>query len=403
MRLVEQHIIKSNNIHYKELIKRCKLSKNLYNATLYVIRQHFFESNKYLSYANIDKYFKESNNVDYRSLPIQTSQQTMRLVDYNFKSFFRLLKLKQSGKYNKPINIPKYLDKNGTYTLIFTAQQLGKKLQSGIIHIPLSNIEFYTNKTNIKQVRFIPKTNYIVMEVVYDVKEMDVKVDNGNYVGIDLGINNLATVVSNKMQSYIINGKPLKSINQYYNKKKALLQSKLINKRTSKRIQRLTFKRNCKIKDYFHKSTSYIVNQLVSNSINTVIIGQNKDWKQDINIGKINNQSFTSIPHSTFINMLKYKCRLNGINVICIEESYTSKASFLDNDIIPDFRAEGVSFSGNRINRGLYRSSNGRYINADINGAFNIIRKHTIKEVGNVVDLQPANRGFVFNPIRISF
>ena len=179
MRLVEQHIIKSNHKHYNDLKNLCRLSKNLYNATLYAIRQHYFDTNKYLSYANIDRIFKETNNRDYRSLPIQTSQQTMRAVDSNFRSFFKLLKMKQNGKYNKKVNITRYLDKEGYYTVTYTAQQLGKKLQSGIIKLPLSDIEFHTNKTNIKQVRFVPKGSYIVMEVVYDAKEADLKSDNG--------------------------------------------------------------------------------------------------------------------------------------------------------------------------------------------------------------------------------
>ena len=398
MRLVEQHILKSNNKHYKEINDLCHKSKNLYNATLYAVRQYFFETNKYLSYNSIDKQFRETNNIDYRSLPIQTSQQIMRIVDKNFKSFFKLLNLKRNNNYNKKVQIPHYLDKNSTFILVYTAQQLGKKLQSGIIRLPLTDIEFTTNKRNIKQVRFIPKSNYIVMEIVFDIKESELKADNSNYSGIDLGINNLATVTSNTAQSYIINGKPVKSINQYYNKKKAHLQSQLKNKRTSNRIQKLTLKRNCKIKDYFHKSTSYIVNQLVSDSINTVVIGHNKDWKQDTDMGKRNNQLFTSIPHSMFINMLKYKCRLKGINIICIEESYTSKSSFLDNDRIPCLSDKDISFSGKRLKRGLYRSKNGILINADINGSYNIIRK----VVGDVV-LQPADRGFMFNPIRISF
>ena len=398
MRLVEQHIIKSNHKHYNDLKNLCRLSKNLYNATLYAIRQYYFETGKYLSYANIDRIFKETNNVDYRSLPIQTSQQTMRVVDSNFKSFFKLLKKKLNGTYNKKVNITNYLDKEGYYTLTYTAQQLGKKLQSGIIKLPLSDIEFRTNKTNIKQVRFVPKSNYIVMEVIYEVKEVDLRSDNGNYCGIDLGLNNLATVTSNVSQSYIINGKPVKSINQYYNKKKAQLQSQLNGKRTSKRIQRLTIKRNNKIKDYFHKATSYIVNQLVSDSINTVIIGQNKDWKQDINIGRQNNQSFVSVPHSMFINMLKYKCQLKGINVVCVEESYTSKSSFLDNDPIPTLKYKEVAFSGSRVSRGLYRDSKGQFLNADVNGSFNIIKK----EVCDVV-LQPTDRGFMFNPFKVSF
>ena len=402
MRLVEQHIIKSNNKYYKDLKELCRKSKNLYNTTLYYIRQHFFETKSYLPYVQIDKIFKDTNNVDYRSLPSQTAQQTMRMVDSNFKSFFRLLKMKQNGKYNKNIQIPKYLNKEGYFTLSYTNQQLGRRLLSGTIKLPFSDISFHTNKTNIKLVRFIPHSSYIVMEVVYEVKDKDMLYDNNRYAGIDLGINNLATITSNVSQSYIVNGRPVKSINQYYNKVKSNLQSQLKDKRTSKKIQKLTFKRNCKIKDYFHKSASYIVNQLVSNSINTVVIGQNKDWKQDINIGTKNNQSFTSIPHNMFTNMLKYKCRLNGINIVCVEEPYTSKSSFLDLDHIPSLKDKKVNFSGQRIKRGLYRSRNGSIINADVNGSFNILRRFVLKEVGDV-SLLPTDRGFVFNPIRISF
>ena len=397
MRLVEQHIIKSNHKHYKELKNLCRLSKNLYNATLYEIRQYFFENKKYLSYPLIDKKFKETKNIDYKSLPAQTTQQTMRVADSSFRSFFKLLNMKNKGLYNRNISIPHYLKKDGYFTLIYTNQQLGKKLLNGIIRLPLSNIEFHSNKKNIKQVRFIPSNNYIIMEVIYEVKESELKEDNNRYCGIDLGLNNLATVTSNVSKPYIINGRSIKSINQYYNKKKAYLQSKLKDQKTSKRIQRLTLKRNNKINDYFHKASSYIVNQLVSNSINTIIIGHNKDWKQDINMGSKNNQSFTSIPHTKLINQLKYKCRLVGINVICREESYTSKSSFLDRDPIPNLKDDKISFSGERIKRGLYRSGNGRLINADINGSYNIMRK----EVGDVS--LPTDRGFVFNPIKISF
>ena len=397
MRLVEQHIIKSNHKYYKELKNLCRLSKNLYNATLYEIRQYFFKNKKYLSYPLIDKKFKETNNIDYKSLPAQTAQQTMRVVDSSFRSFFKLLNMKNKGSYNRNINIPHYLKKDGYFILTYTGQQLGKKLSNGIIRLPLSNIEFHSNKKNIKQVRFIPSNNYIIMEVVYEVKELELKENNNRYCGIDLGLNNLATVTSNVSKSYIINGRPVKSINQYYNKKKAYLQSKLKDQKTSKRIQRLTLKRNNKINDYFHKASSYIVNQLVSNSINTIIIGHNKDWKQDINIGSKNNQSFTSVPHTKLINQLKYKCRLVGINVICREESYTSKSSFLDRDPIPNLKDDKISFSGERIKRGLYKSGSGRLINADINGSYNIMRK----EVGDVS--LPTDRGFVFNPIKISF
>ena len=225
-------------------------------------------------------------------------------------------------------------------------------------------------------------------------------------MSIDLGIDNLASCSSNVFNSFIINGKPVKSINQYYNKKKAKLQAELElknKKKSSKQIQNLTLKRNNKIKDYFHKASRYIVNQLVNQSINTLIIGKNDGWKQETNIGNVNNQNFTSIPHQMFINQLKYKCQLEGINVIEQEESYTSKVSFFDNDFIPTYQVNDELFksSGKRIKRGLFRTQNGLLINADINGSLNIMRKY-LNEVCDEI-ISPANRGLVMNPVKIQF
>lgn len=171
---------------------------------------------------------------------------------------------------------------------------------------------------------------------------------------------------------FIVNGKPLKSINQFYNKRKANLQSKLKNNaKNSKRISSLSLKRNNKINDYLHKSTTFIVNYLVSNNIANLIVGHNKEWKQDINIGKKNNQNFVSIPHSRFKELLKYKCELEGITYIETEESYTSKCSFLDNEEI----CKHESYKGKRVKRGLFKSNDGTLINADVNGSLNILKK----------------------------
>jgi putative transposase len=203
---------------------------------------------------------------------------------------------------------------------------------------------------------------------------MELKQDNGRYCSIDLGINNLATIGSNVIKPVIINGKPLKSINQYYNKKLSEYKSKLdtINKqKTSKRIQRLTKKRNNKINDYLHKSSRYIINHLVSNHINTLIIGKNDGWKQEVNIGDRTNQNFVNIPHSKFIDIINYKCKLVGINTIVNEESYTSKCSFLDDEEI----CKHLTYCGNRIKRGLFKSKHNKLINADLNGSLNIMKK----------------------------
>ena len=221
--------------------------------------------------------------------------------------------------------------------------------------------------------------------------------DNGNYLGIDIGLDNLASCVSNTGSCFIINGRPLKSINQYYNKRLAFLKSKLKdNKQISKQIRSLTDKRNNKIKDYLHIASRILVNHVVSNGINTIIIGHNKCWKQEINIGKRYNQNFVSIPFNSFISMISYKATLEGINVKIVEESYTSKCSFLDNERI----CKHESYKGRRIKRGLFKTSSGKTINADINGAFNIIRKSE-KESFDVTML-PEGRGFWCNPVRIS-
>ena len=403
MKLVEQHIIKSNNVLYKDLDNLCFLSKNLYNQALYRIRQQFFEDKSFKNYYELNRELHDENQVDYRALPANSSQETLKLVNQNYSSFFKSLQ-----KHIKGVKIPGYLDKTkGRQIVVYNHMTLPSNLlEKGIIKLPKTNIQFKTKQKNIRQVRIVPKNNYIVIEVIYEATIKELLKDNKRYMSIDLGIDNLASCSSNVAKSFIINGKPVKSINQYYNKKKAVLQSELKlkqNKNTSKHLQNLTLKRNNKIKDYFHKASRYIVNQLVNQSINTLIIGKNDGWKQETNIGNVNNQNFTSIPHQMFINQLKYKCQLEGINVIEQEESYTSKVSFFDNDFIPVYGQNDELFksSGKRIKRGLFKTSNGLLINADINGSLNIMRKY-LNEVCDEI-ISPANRGLVMNPVKIQF
>ena len=403
MKLVEQHIIKSNNPVYKELDNLCFLSKNLYNQALYRIRQQFFEDKSFKNYNDINRELHDENQVDYRALPANTSQETLKLVNQNYSSFFKSLQ-----KQIKGVKIPGYLDKTkGRQVVIYNHMTLPYNLlEKRIIKLPKSNLQFRTKQKNIRQVRIVPKNNYIVLEIVYEASIKELLKDNKKYMSIDLGIDNLASCSSNVSKSFIINGKPVKSINQFYNKKKAKLQSELKlkqNKNSSKQIQNLTLKRNNKIKDYFHKASRHIVNQLVNQSINTLIIGKNDGWKQEANLGVVNNQNFVNIPHQMFINQLKYKCQLEGINVIEQEESYTSKVSFFDNDYIPTYKQnnELFKFSGKRIKRGLYKTSNGLKINADINGSLNIMRKYLNVVCDEIIS--PTNRGYVVNPIKIQF
>lgn len=273
MRLVAQHHIKPSDTRYTDLLNLCRLSKNLYNSGLYAVRKHFFETGKFLSFPQLAKKFAEENQVDSRALPAKVAQQTLKLVEQNFKSFFG--SLKGNGKKSR---IPKYLKKDGYFPTTYTVQAMSKvKLRQGIIKLSGTDLEFPTDK-KVQQVRIIPRTESIVLEVVYIVPDVPKKDDNFRYASIDLGLNNLATLGTNIGKGLIINGKPLKSINQSFNKRKAQLQSLLKGSRkTSKQIHQIMQKRNNKIKDYLHKASRYIVNYLVFDNLNILVIEYNKE------------------------------------------------------------------------------------------------------------------------------
>jgi len=389
MQLVEQHIIKDNNKFYKECDDLCFKAKNLYNSGLYIVRQEWIK-NKVNVLNKLYHMIKNSN--EYKALPAKISTSILLMINQNFKSFFKALK-----SYNKfphlfkaRPNLPHYLDKvDGRFMTSYTNQAISKKVfnKSGKIKLSQSNIEFKTKITDFKVidcVRIVPKIGYYVIELVYTVDNAVKLEDNNRYMAIDLGINNLATITCNdkNIKPMIINGKPLKSMNQYYNKKKAEVSSVLEvrNKsKKSKKLNKLGLKRKNKVDNYLHKSSKKIVEILKENNINTIIIGKNDNWKQDVDLSKQTNQNFVFIPHSRFIKMLMYKCELNGINYIIDEESYTSKASFLNLDPIPTYKKgsnENHTFSGYRESRGIYKiKGSGIRINADVNGSYNILRK----------------------------
>ena len=391
MILVERHIIKKSNSLYNELDMLCILSKNLYNFTLYTVRQFYFENKKYINWINVNNQFIKEKQLDYYALPCKVSQQTLKMVDQNMKSFLSALNAKKS----KP-RLPKYLDKvKGRFVVTYTNQAISKKeLKKGYIALSKTNIRIKTKVQNVQQVRIVPQNNVIVVEVLYKV---DCKINNSDvkkYCGVDFGLNNLMSCGFANIKPIIINGKPLKSINWYYNKNKAKLQSLLKNKHTSNKITNLTIKRNNRINNYLHKASRIFINYLVSNGITDVIIGYNKEWKQGINIGKVNNQNFVNIPYYKLLNMITYKCELLRITVHVTEESYTSKCSFLDNEDV----CKHDEYMGKRIKRGLFQSSDGRLINADINGALNILKKvigkydyDPIKVCSMPLVLQPKN------------
>ena len=379
MVLVEKHIIKPSHQYYDELDHLCFLSKNLYNSTLYTVRQYYFANKQFLNYQAVNKLFVSGNQPDYRAFPTRVAQHIQMLVDRNFKSFFALLKLKGQGKYNKPIKIPKYLNKKAGGQVVHYVKGALSFKTKGFIKLSKTNIKIKTKltKEEVQFVRLVPKNHYVTVEIGYSVKEPELK-SNNNVLAIDIGVNNIASFVTTDGDKCLVNGRQLKYINHNYNKAVADAKSKLKithNQHSSKYISQIINKRNNRINDYLHKITTYIVNHAVSKNIGTIVVGYNKEWKQDTNLGKVNNQNFVQIPFYRLINLLEYKCRLKGIKFQTITESYTSKCSFVDNEEIK----KHTTYSGGRISRELFKTKNGLIINADINGAYNILKKYMQK------------------------
>ena len=378
MNLTETHQIKPNHKLYSICDELCFKSKNLYNAALFEFRQSYFDKEvDTLNWQNINRIFNQSNQFDYRELPSKVSNTVLKKLGNNISSFWSLVK---KSDYDRKVGLPKYLHKtDGRFIVEFNKQTFSNKRDDDnnlIICKSSLNLKIPTKVKNPQQIRIVPKTGYYVIEVVYEIKENKSK-QNQRIASIDLGLNNLATVVTNDGDNPIlISGKKIKSINQYYNKitskHKSLLPNNIF---TSKSLDRLWLKRNNKISYEIHKITKFLANYFDERDVGKVIIGNNSGWKNGINLGKRNNQNFVNIPYTKFINQLTYKCQMLGITVITREESYTSKASFLDYDEIPNYKDETKpKFSGKRIKRGLYRSAT-RIINADVNGAYNIMAK----------------------------
>jgi putative transposase len=400
MQLAERHIIKNTYKHYQEIDQLCFFSKNLYNIANYLIRQSFFKTGEILNYNQTQKLLQ--SQFDYKNLPAKVSQQILMILDKNWKSFFQAQKAYQENpsKFLGRPKLPKYKHKEkGRNLLVYTIQALSKPfLSKGLIKLSQTEIVFPTQAKKIAQVRIIPKLNHYVIEVIYHQEEKPKQIDNKRIASIDLGLNNLASVTFNQagLIPFLINGRPLKSINHFFNKKKAELQAILKNK-TSKRLQNLCTKRNLKVDDYLHKASRYLINKLIELNIGTLVIGKNEGWKQELNIGSQNNQNFTQIPHTRFMEQLTYKAELEGISVIITEESYTSKSSFLDQDVLPKYKkGENHSFSGNRIKRGLYKSAEGVLINADVNGSLNILRKAIPNAFADGI------QGIVVSPVKVT-
>ncbi|WP_254172982.1 RNA-guided endonuclease InsQ/TnpB family protein [Planktothrix pseudagardhii] len=419
MLLTQTNRLKLNKQESEIARQLCRLSKNMFNVGLYNVRQYFFQERKHLRYEG--NYYHSKGNENYELLATDIAQQTLKIVDRSFQSFFKLLQMKQRGELNVKVNIPGYLPKDGYFLLVIPIRPRDlEKMPSKnwVFTVPTSRkfrrevgtfsftIPERLRGFNIKEIRILPKTGgrYFDAAFVYEGAEEKQVEPSQEMLGIDLGLNNFATCVSTTQESFILNGRKIKSINQWFNKENARLQSI----KDLQKVQGLTHRqaallnrRNHQVQDFLSKSARYVVNWCIKRNISKIVVGYNPDLKQLINIGKRNNQNFTQIPVFTFKRKLESLCERYGIKVIEQEESYTSKASSLDVDVLPVWNADNpktYKFSGKRIKRGLYRTAQGWVVNADANGALNILRKHTSK----LDELIGQFRGCLAQPLRVN-
>lgn len=404
-----KHLSKEEYLTIKEL---CHVAKNLTNEAIYNVRQYYFTEGEFLKYEK--NYTLLKNSLNYKALNSNMAQQILKEVDGSFKSFFGLMKLAKQGKYAfKDCKLPWYLPKDGYTTLVIGFVRLnGNKLV-----LPFSNSFKRTHKPveitippvlldkKVKEIRIIPKANarFFEIQYIYEAECVQRNLNKNNALALDLGINNFVTAVSSNGKSFIVDGRRLKSINQWFNKENARLQSikdkQHLGKKITNRQKTIARNRNNKVNDYLNKAARKVVDYCITNDIGTLVVGYNETFQRGSNIGKQNNQNFVNIPYGLLRSKLEYLCELNDIIFVKQEESYTSKASFWDKDDLPVYNADNPTeypFSGKRVHRGLYKAANGKVFNADINGALNIMRKSSVVDM-NIL----YSRGEVDTPIRI--
>lgn len=404
-----KHLSKDEYLTIKEL---CHVAKNLTNEAIYNVRQYYFTEGEFLKYEK--NYTLLKNSLNYKALNSNMAQQILKEVDGSFKSFFGLMKLAKQGKYAfKDCKLPWYLPKDGYTTLVIGFVRLnGNKLV-----LPFSNSFKRTHKPveitippvlldkKVKEIRIIPKANarFFEIQYIYEAECVQRNLNKNNALALDLGINNFVTAVSSNGKSFIVDGRRLKSINQWFNKENARLQSikdkQHLRKKITNRQKTIARNRNNKVNDYLNKAARKVVDYCITNDIGTLVVGYNETFQRGSNIGRQNNQNFVNIPYGLLRSKLEYLCELNDIIFVKQEESYTSKASFWDKDDLPVYNADNPTeypFSGKRVHRGLYKAANGKVFNADINGALNIMRKSSVVDM-NIL----YSRGEVDTPIRI--
>jgi len=419
--IVEKHHIRKNHSEWSACDSLCFKSKNLYNQALYRVRQHYFKTGKYLGYSKIQKELQDESAECYTQLKSKVAQLVLKQVDHDFIGFFGAIKTwkKDPSKFLGKPKIPYYKEVDGRNAVSFNVQSMSKtafkkgilQLSGLLLSLPLQHPIEILNKIkkgkayktlSLKEATITPDGDGFIVIIKHEIPEVKIKRENGLVAGADLGVNNLSAVSTNvkNATNFIINGRPLKSINQYFNKELAVLRSRYDKcktrsgkKKIQAKIRKLCRKRNHKVEDYLHKASCILVNRLVSLDVTHLIVGKNDGWKQEADMSKRSNQSFVQIPHARFIQMLQYKWCALGFKFSLPEESYTSKCSFLDGESLEHHD----KYKGRRIKRGLFKSAEGYLLNADINGSGNTV----VKVVRNAWDLwshEDLIEGFVVSP-----
>ncbi len=409
---VKQQVKHLSKEDYKTIKELCHIAKNLANEAIYNVRQYYFAEGEFLKYEK--NYTLLKNSPNYKALNSNMAQQILKEIDGSFKSFFGLLKLAKQGKYTfKDCRLPHYLPKDGYTTLVIGFV----RLKENKLMLPFSNGFKKTHKAveitippilldkKVKEIRIIPKAKarFFEIQYIYEAECVQRNLNTNNALALDLGINNLVTAVSSNGRSFIIDGRKLKSINQWFNKENARLQSikdkQHYGKKSTNRQKAIARDRNNKVNDYMNKAARKVINYCIANDIGALVVGYNETFQRNSHIGKRNNQNFVNIPYGQLRSKLEYLCKLNGIIFVKQEESYTSKSSFWDRDDIPVYNADNpgeYQFSGKRVHRGQYKTASGKTINADVNGALNIMRKSSVVDVSILY-----GRGEVDTPVRI--
>jgi putative transposase len=435
MRLVYSFRIDPSDKVFPDLERMSRVSKDLYNQALFEVKSHYEKTKEILSYSELDRLMKTKTNIEgeinYCLLPAKVAQQTLMLVSQNVRAFFAAFASykEHPEKYRSSPQFPHFLPFSGHFVLVFTNQQARIKEDGTIkltkgVSLKIPTCEFVKYKESFifedgkkivarfQQIRVVPKFNgdFFNVEIIYSKEEFNSDVDINRVASIDLGVNNLVALVDSAMGEegripLIINGRPIKSINQFYNKRHAEIQEELAstNRDSSMNLRKITDWRNEKVLDYMHKTSRFVINYCLKNRIGHIVIGKNKNWKQEVKMGKRNNQNFVAIPFDKLLKQIQYKAQLVGIKVTLIEESYTSKCSALDLEEIA--KHEDHAYAGRRIHRGLFLTAKGILLNADVNGALNLLRKVIgdafLKPILEKVAQIILSSGVLWHPVKV--